>query len=392
MLSDLSDSEAREAFNALVVALRDNGLSWVADQVEATIALGKPRRRQLPISPTPLAERGYSAYAESFEEARQEKRRKALFTVAEEYNARERLQILIEATDACVIQVSEFAKDVLDATRHTGVITDVQFHPEVEGRSGYAISADDLEQRIADVGRLRMLLNELLEGPSMPMRPGLLAEIQSALGNAVIPNLTATSAGSDLFEAYIFGLILDAARREGATVTLACRSGGIPNPFVFRTSPGHLSSTTQDYGHAAIAFPDCPALEAHVGIRVAGHSGVLHECDVSVIQRDEAELCRESSIRVAPRSARVLLALEAKFYSVELPLHLGRAFLGLVRDLSCDAVFFVMNRGAPSIEKLLAHKKQQWEKHVNPGQAHTVERLRNAIQTRFRDFQARYAS
>jgi hypothetical protein len=37
-----------------------------------------------------------------------------------------------------------------------------------------------------------------------------------------------------------------------------------------------------------IAFPNCPELEAHVGIYVEGRSGVLNECDVAVLDRDEA--------------------------------------------------------------------------------------------------------
>src|SRR5258708_2710287 len=103
----------------------------------------------------------------------------------------------------------------------------------------------------------------------MALRPTLLSEIQAALGPAVTASLTTQSAVSDLYEGYLFSLILDAARIERARVTLRAASGGIPNPFVFRTSPGYLNSTYQNYGYAEIAFPQCPVLEAHVSIRVA---------------------------------------------------------------------------------------------------------------------------
>jgi hypothetical protein len=222
----------------------------------------------------------------------------------------------------------------------------------------------------------------------MPIRPGLLSEIRGALGSAVTPSLTAASAASDLFEAYVFCLILEAARAEGARVTLNSPAGSNPTPFVFRTSPGFLSSDLRNYGYANIEFRGCPPLEAHVSVRVAGHSGVLHECDVSVIRADEATLCRQSTARISPRSAKVVLAIEAKFYTVPLALHLGRGFLGLVRDISSGAVFFVMNRQAPSIEKLLSHKKQRWEKDVHPGDKRAVERFRNAVQTCFVNYQS----
>ena len=223
----------------------------------------------------------------------------------------------------------------------------------------------------------------------MALRPNLLSEIQAALGAAVTPSLTAQSAVSDLYEGYLFSLILDAARTERARVTLCSAGGGNPNPFVFRTSPGYLNSRQQNYGYAEIAFPRCPVLEAHVSVRVAGHSNVLHECDVSVIDQAEATLCRGTTDRLAPRSARVRIAVEAKYYTTALPLYQGRAFLGLVRDFSADNAFFIFNGEADSVERLLAHKKQQWEHRIEPTNAIPVSRLRNAFQTAFKNFRAR---
>jgi hypothetical protein len=222
----------------------------------------------------------------------------------------------------------------------------------------------------------------------MPLRPALLAEIQSALGGVVTPSLTSASAPSDLYEAYLFGQVLTAASVEGATIRLAGILGP-PNPFIFRTSPGYVNSTKHNYGFAMLNFQRCPELEVHLGIRVAGHSNVLHECDISVIDRDEAELCRRSPVRLAPRSSKVCIAVEAKYYSTDLGLHLGREFLGLMRDFSAAASFFVFNRDAESIERLLAHKKENWEHNIVPGNAIPVTRLQNALQTAFKNFKAR---
>jgi hypothetical protein len=222
----------------------------------------------------------------------------------------------------------------------------------------------------------------------VPIRPNLLSEIQQALGAAVIPSLTPASAANDVYEAYLFSLVLRSAESMGATITLACRP---PNPFVFRTSPGYLKSRNQNYGYAIVAFPRCPILEAHLGVRVSGHSAVLHECDVSVLFQDEANLCRSRPELVAPRSHKVVIALEAKYYTTDLAVHLGRSFLGLVRDMSAQNTFFVINREARSIEKLLAHKKQQWEHKVIPAEQQAVSRLEHALQKAFHNFQARFA-
>ena len=191
----------------------------------------------------------------------------------------------------------------------------------------------------------------------MPLRANLLAEVQQALGAAVVPSLTTSSHVNDVYEAYLFSLVIQAARVEGATVTLGCINGGMPNPFVFRTSPGYLNSRHRNYGYAVIDFTGCPALEAHLGVRVSGHSTVLHECDVSVLLQAEAMVCRSRRELVAPRSHKVVIALEAKYYTTDIALHLGRGFLGLVRDLSAQDAFFVINRDARSVERLLAHKK-----------------------------------
>jgi hypothetical protein len=88
----------------------------------------------------------------------------------------------------------------------------------------------------------------------------------------------------------------------------------------------------------------------------------------------------------------VVIAVEAKYYTTDLALHLGRGFLGLVTDTSSQNAFFVINRDAKSIEKLLAHKKQQWEHKVVPAYPIAVNRLIGALQIAFHNFQAKYGA
>jgi hypothetical protein len=223
----------------------------------------------------------------------------------------------------------------------------------------------------------------------MPVRAELLAEIEQALGSAIRPSLTVSSAADDLYEAYLFTLVIKAAEEEGGIISYKCINDGFPSPFVFRTSPGYIGSRTHNYGYAEINFTGCPTLEAHVGVRVSGHSNVLHECDISVLLKDEADVCRTGPDLIAPRSSKIVIAIEAKYYAREIPLHLGRSFLGLTRDLSADRVYFVANRSGRSVEKLLSHKKQLWERPINPSDTVAVARLRNAFQTAFKDYQAR---
>ncbi|MFM0596832.1 hypothetical protein [Paraburkholderia dilworthii] len=216
----------------------------------------------------------------------------------------------------------------------------------------------------------------------------MLTEISSVLGAAISASPIASSALSDIFEAYIFTLLIRAARDEGAAVNFKSRSGRSATSLILRTSPGWLYSSAQDYTHALLEFPGRPALEAHTGIKVAGKSGVLHELDVAVLDRAEAENCRLN--RVSPRSSRVLVGVECKFYTSALQLHLARGFIGLVADVSCKSPFFVTNTSSPSVDKLLSHRaKNGWERDISPTCKNSeVERLVHAFRSTFKNYKA----
>lgn len=215
----------------------------------------------------------------------------------------------------------------------------------------------------------------------------LLLQIKSALGPAVSPNLTTSSKTSDLFEAYVFTLVVEAAKIEGAKVTYNDVYGNVPSNFVFRTSPGYIFSQAQAYCHAVIELPNVPALEAHIGVRVIGKSKVLHECDVAIIEQSEAETCRQRF--VPPRSSKVLLGVECKFYSTAIPLNLARAFIGLTSDLSFHRIVLVTNTQSESAEKLLSRRDKLWEHQVTPSSNTAVLRLRHKFQEGFQHWMAR---
>jgi len=215
----------------------------------------------------------------------------------------------------------------------------------------------------------------------------LLMEIQTALGPAIGSSLTSASDASDIFQAYAFTLLIEAAQTEGAAITYRDVSGNAPTAFVFRTSPGYIFSKTRPYTHAVLAFPNKAPLEAHVGVRVVGKSGVLHECDVAVITQLEAETCRVRE--VPPRSSKILIAVECKFYSTRLQLNLGRAFIGLTTDLSATQAVFASNSNSESLEKLLSGRGKLWEHNLVPASSVEVMRLRHKFQEAFQHYKAK---
>jgi hypothetical protein len=225
----------------------------------------------------------------------------------------------------------------------------------------------------------------------MPLIDQLLTEIRSQLGQATSLNLTRRSSACDIFEAYVFAIVLDAAMREGATLPVALEdtTERPSNTAVFRTSPGRIYASgpaSPPYTHAVLQFQNKPPLELHQGILVSGKSGLLHECDVAVLLRSEAQTCRQN--RVHPRSAKVIFASECKFYGAGLGINLARGFLGLTTDIYRPGRFFVSNSASYSSRRLLTHHDRKWAEGLLPNNPNVINRFRALIERVFEEFKA----
>ena len=219
----------------------------------------------------------------------------------------------------------------------------------------------------------------------MPLRTDMWNDISAAIHSATSANLSAASAGNDLYECYVWSLVLEAARREGATIRLMTRLGGPASSFYFRTSPSSIFSTAHDYCHAEISFPRSPVLEAHIGIYVSGKSRVNHECDVAVVYQDEANTCRANNVH--PRSSKVLMSVECKYYlSSTLGVDLGRSFLGLIDDIYTYGRFFVSTQNTGSVDKLFSRHRKEFEIGLSPLTPDRETRLRGSFEKIFRNF------
>jgi hypothetical protein len=164
-----------------------------------------------------------------------------------------------------------------------------------------------------------------------------LTQLQSAV--ATLLNSSGTTGALQLnsntreraFEAYVFSLVLQAARQAGATVEVwGANSGQNPNPVVFRGAPGRLGSTTQDFAYGCCVL-NGREFEVHVDVEYQGSSGAVHEIDVSLVDSAHAKTVRAQPLRL-PATRHLRGVLECKFYSSTLGVALGRAFVGLVSD------------------------------------------------------------
>ncbi|WP_380782770.1 hypothetical protein [Sphingomonas sp. R86520] len=156
----------------------------------------------------------------------------------------------------------------------------------------------------------------------------------------------------DYYEAYLWAETVQAARGAGWTV-LFLNAGAASNEFKFRMGPGIFKSATP-FTFARFKAGVIDKGELHIGIRVKGNSGVLHEFDVLGIDQHHATLSRQQGTH--PHHSGTRLHVEAKFHKADLSLGVGRAIVGLKCD--CPSIHpFLVSRaeGAKTIRTLIKH-------------------------------------
>jgi len=207
-------------------------------------------------------------------------------------------------------------------------------------------------------------------------RADLVQAIEQAIG-ALQPVYRNNADESDLYEASLLVVCLDAARGAGGTALLT-RDGKNPaTELRFRRSPGNLWSG--DFTHVLVGFPGTQKmLEIHLGVFVAaGTSKVAHECDVAILDQQEAERSRRAMVH--PRSRGLVAAIEAKHYGTSPSLGIGRGFLGLAQELGgrkCSLVF--PSQSSATLGALIAKKDSEAYPLVLPGTT-AAGRLRSRL-------------
>lgn len=212
----------------------------------------------------------------------------------------------------------------------------------------------------------------------------LIAAVESALG-ALAPVYRGGADESDLYEAALLTIAVEAARLAGGTELLT-NDGATAAPTVrLRRAPGNL--WTPGFTHALLTFPSSTKrMEVHLGVKVAGASGVAHECDVCLL--DSAEGDRSRAGGVHPRRTKVIGLIEAKHYVASPGLGVGRAFLGLGTELGggkCSLAFPCV--ASANLTTLIARKGPECFAEVEPG-ASAADRLCRHLEQLIRNWLA----
>jgi len=226
----------------------------------------------------------------------------------------------------------------------------------------------------------------------MPTDPALLSQIEATLGGIVQTANLANRKPWDIYEVYLWSLVLEAARTLNAIIRFEDVFGQNAPTLTFRVSPGTVFPASGKpnptrYTHAVVTLGAAPPLEIHQGIYITGKSGLPHECDVAVITRDEAVACRTAG-DAHPRCAKTILAVECKYLTSNPGIDLAREFIGLTADVWNENRFFVCNLSQSAVQKFLTHHKRKWSHDTIPSNLTVVSELRSLFQRVFREYMA----
>ncbi|MBA2876920.1 hypothetical protein [Thermaerobacillus caldiproteolyticus] len=163
-----------------------------------------------------------------------------------------------------------------------------------------------------------------------------------------------------IYEAYIFALILKSIKKVGGVVELRSIRNPFSSPpvFIFRGSPGNIHSNSHDYGYAEFTY-NGEKYEVHLDVYHEGTSGVRHEVDVSIIDKEHCDNCRRN--RKNPQAKHTKAIIECKFYSTtNLRTELIRTFVGLKDDMgSVYIARFCSNKDGENIRKYCSGKENR---------------------------------
>jgi len=135
----------------------------------------------------------------------------------------------------------------------------------------------------------------------------------------------------NIYTAFIFSHIVAAARDNGLSIKYEQLNKNAPSTFIFRNAPGRLHSTRHQYTYARITSTEQPC-DLHIGVRFKGKSGVLHECDISLIPQSDTDGCTHTNPYLTYKN--LSLFIECKYRTTNLSLDIGRSFIGLATEFS----------------------------------------------------------
>ena len=204
------------------------------------------------------------------------------------------------------------------------------------------------------------------------MRADLIKDIQTAIGSlsAKSPQLASRASVDKLYELFILSLVVKALKGVGATLSARDGNDNNTNVLQFRLAPGLLHSPATSPGFIHVSYQG-NEYEIQNGLRVCGTSKVLHELDVSVLERREAQVCRQNHTN--PRQSKIKFLAECKYYGTPLPLSLGREYLGLNSEFRGRVKTLASNQVSVAIQQLINSHRGTVSFNLDPKEVQALD-------------------
>ena len=211
----------------------------------------------------------------------------------------------------------------------------------------------------------------------------LLNAIRAALHGVVHSGYGTADVLDDIYEAYVWTRVLEAARRLGWAVSYSTPAGHAPTTLLLRRGPGVIYSSAP-FTFAVLSKRGRPTLEVHLGVMVTGRSRVAHECDVLVLTEAAAQAARHAGVH--PTYRDVVLQAECKFYTRDLSLGLARGLRGLSADCSLSGLGGLVTNATRSVSvgQLILHNRLFYNPRLTPAYRMEVRKLDRRLEHRLR--------
>lgn len=161
----LTDAETEAVYQELAAILEKQGLGWVVSQVKEQVRYGKPEEAQVEFTEQEDWTGPLFGTSDDVERRTRRRRRggKATLTKTMPYSPRERLQLLVSATEQVAIHTLELEKATVEfATSDPEAPKGLSFLPEEFDESrAFSIEPHTFAKREEHAHRLRTLLHEI---------------------------------------------------------------------------------------------------------------------------------------------------------------------------------------------------------------------------------------
>lgn len=362
----MDEKEYAATYQELAAMLKELNLGWIAEQVADTVRTAKTIEERSPRRKTPLLK-------------------------IEDYTPEEQLRLLTKAVEKAVIDTAEMEDEIayfLRTEAESNQLTpQIIFADSDEVGKQIEFTSDLIAPRNKQAIALKSLFSQLTTNTGD--NSAILQQVSNKLSGAINPNFNTAVEQSDIFDVYLFSILLKAIANEGGDIYYKDVFDHHPTSLVFRKTPGKIHGNIHPYTHAMVEFPKKPPLEVHINVKVQGRAGVLHESNVLVLYQKEANLCR--LLNREPRHSQVIIAIKSQYSTSPLKLEIAGSFIGLASDIRYEGgSYFISNSSSDSVAKLLTTARKKWEQNIVPGATNDVNRLMYSLQTIFKDFKARH--